>query len=109
MATFPPLRPAWIAPNPTIVYQHPPQMTFNIPAPAFDLPIALGLLDELELISAQALPVATALRQLNLDPAALEQMQPGADATAQRIICRLETAAEILRGSLIPLIGSVPS
>jgi hypothetical protein len=60
--------------------------------------MALELFDELELISSQAEAVAAALRQLGLDPAVLEQMQPGAGARAHRITCRLETAAEATRG-----------
>jgi hypothetical protein len=74
-------------------------MTFTFPAaPPQPRPMALGLLDELELISGQAEAVATALRRLNLDPAVLEQLQPGAGARAQQITCRLETAAEAARG-----------
>ena len=74
-------------------------MTFTIPAaPPKPRPMALDLLDELDLISAQAEAVATDLRRLGLDPAVLEQLQPGAGATAQRITCRLETAAEAARG-----------
>ena len=75
-------------------------MTFTFPAtpPTHTTPMALDLLDELELISAQAEAVATALRRLNLDPAVLEQLQPGAGARAQQITCRLETAAEVARG-----------
>jgi hypothetical protein len=60
--------------------------------------MALELLDELDLISAQAEAVATDLRRLGLDPTVLEQLQPGAGAMAQRITCRLETAAEAARG-----------
>ncbi len=74
-------------------------MTFTIPAaPPKPRPMALDLLDELELISSQADAVASDLRRLNLDPAVLEQLQPGAGATAQRVVCQLETAAEALRG-----------
>jgi hypothetical protein len=60
--------------------------------------MALDLLDELDLISSQAEAVATALRSFDLNPTVLEQLQPGAGATAQRITCRLETAAEAARG-----------
>jgi hypothetical protein len=60
--------------------------------------MALDLLDKLDQISSQAEAVVTALRGLGLDPALLEQLQPGAGATAQRITCRLETAAEAARG-----------
>ena len=74
-------------------------MTFTIPAaPPQPRSMALDLLDELELISSQAEAVATALRDLALDPTVLEQLQPGAVATAQRITCRLETAADATRG-----------
>jgi hypothetical protein len=74
-------------------------MTFTFPAaPPQPRPMALDLLDELELISAQAEDVATALRRLSLNPAVLEQLQPGAGARAQQITCRLETAAEAARG-----------
>jgi hypothetical protein len=73
-------------------------MTFTFPAaPPQSRQIALDLLNELELVSTQAEDVATALRQLGLDPAALEQLQPGAGARAQRITCRLETAAQSAR------------
>ena len=60
--------------------------------------IALGLLDDLDRISSQAEPLATALRGFGLDPAVLEQLRPGAGATPQRITCRLETAADAMRG-----------
>ncbi len=74
-------------------------MTFTIPAAQPQpRPMALDLLDELDLISSQAEAVTTALRGLALNPAVLEQLQPGAGATAQRITCRLETAAEAARG-----------
>jgi hypothetical protein len=74
-------------------------MTFTIPAaPPQPRSMALELLDELDQISSQAVAVASALRHLNLDPAVLEQLQPGAVATAQRITCRLETAADATRG-----------
>ena len=74
-------------------------MTFTIPAaPPQPRPMALDLLDELDLISAQAEAVANALRGLGLDPAVLEELQLGAGARAQRITCRLETAAEASRG-----------
>lgn len=59
--------------------------------------MALTLFDELELVSAQAEDAATALRRLNLYPAVLEQLQPGAGARAQQITCRLETAADAAR------------
>jgi hypothetical protein len=79
-------------------------MTSTIPAAqpqprpmALDL-LALDLLDELDLISSQAEAVATALRGLTLSPSVLERLQPGAGARAQRITCRLETAAEAARG-----------
>jgi hypothetical protein len=73
-------------------------MTFTFPAtPPQPRPIALDLLDELELVSAQAEDAATAMRQLNLDPALLEELQPGAGARAQLITCRLESAAEAAR------------
>jgi hypothetical protein len=74
-------------------------MTFTIPAvPPQPRPMALDLLDELDLISSQAEEVATALRGLALSPTVLEELQPGAGGTAQRITCRLETAAEAARG-----------
>jgi hypothetical protein len=74
-------------------------MTFTIPAaPPQPRPMALDLLDELELISIKAEAVAAALRRLNLNSAVLEQLQPGAGAKAQQITCRLETAAEAARG-----------
>jgi hypothetical protein len=75
-------------------------MTFTFPAtpPTLATPMALDLLDELELISSQAEAVATALRQLSLGPAVLEQLQQGARARAHLITCRLETAAEAARG-----------
>jgi hypothetical protein len=74
-------------------------MTFTIPAAQPQpRPRALDLLDELDLISSQAEEVATALRGLALSPSVLEELQPGAGATAQRITCRLETAAEAARG-----------
>jgi hypothetical protein len=74
-------------------------MTFTIPAAQPQpRPMALDLLDELDLISSQAEEVATALRGLALSPSVLEELQPGAGATAQRITCRLETAAEAARG-----------
>ena len=74
-------------------------MTFTIPAaPPQPRPMALDLLDELDLISSQAEAVATALRGLALAPSVLEELQPGAGATAQRITCRLETAADASRG-----------
>jgi hypothetical protein len=74
-------------------------MTFTIPAaPPQPRPMALDLLDELELISGQAEAVATALRQMKLGLAVLEQLQPGFGARAQQITCRLETAAEAARG-----------
>lgn len=77
----------------------PPPMTFTIPAvPTRPRPMALDLLDELDLISSQAEAVATALRGLALGSSVLEELQPGAGATAQRITCRLETAAEAARG-----------
>ena len=59
--------------------------------------MALDLLDELDLISSQAEAVANDLRRLSLDPTVLEQLCPGAGAVAQRITCRLETAAEASR------------
>jgi hypothetical protein len=78
---------------------NPPAMTITIPAtPPQPRPMALELFDELELISSQAEAVAAALRQLGLDPAVLEQMQPGAGARFQQITCRLETAAQATRG-----------
>ena len=78
---------------------NPPLMTFTIPAaPPQPRPMALDLLDELELISIKAEAVAAALRRLNLNSAVLEQLQPGAGAKAQQITCRLETAAEAARG-----------
>jgi hypothetical protein len=74
-------------------------MTFAFPATSPQpRPMTFTLFDELELISAQAEHVATALRQLSLDSAVLEQLQPGAAARAQQITCRLETAAEVARG-----------
>lgn len=74
-------------------------MTFTIPAaPPQPRPMALDLLDELDQISGQAAAVAAALRDLGLDPTLLEQLRPGAGAMAQRITCRLETAAEAARG-----------
>ena len=74
-------------------------MTFTIPAaPPQPRPMALDLLDELDLISSQAETVATALRGLGLDPALLEHLQLGAGARAQLITCRLETAADAMRG-----------
>ncbi len=74
-------------------------MTFTIPAvPTRPRPMALDLLDELDQVSSQAEAVALELRRLGLDPSALEQLQPGAGAMAQRITCQLETAAEAARG-----------
>jgi hypothetical protein len=76
-----------------------PLMTFTFPAaPPQPRPMALDLLDELDQISSQAEAMATALRGLALDLLVLEQLQPGAVATAQRITCRLETAADATRG-----------
>ena len=74
-------------------------MTLTFPAaPPKPRPMALDLLEELDQISSQAEAVAIELRRLGLAPAVLEQLQPGAMATAQRITCRLETAAEAARG-----------
>jgi hypothetical protein len=74
-------------------------MTFTFPAALPQpRPMALELLDELDQISSQAVAVATALRGLALDPIVLEELQHGAVATAQRITCRLETAADATRG-----------
>ncbi|MBU6250953.1 MAG: hypothetical protein KGO47_07305 [Cyanobacteria bacterium REEB417] len=74
-------------------------MTITFPAaPPKPRPMALDLLAELELISSQAEAVAADLRRLNLDPVILEQLQPGAGATAQQIVCQLETAADAVRG-----------
>ncbi len=78
---------------------NPLLMTFTFPAaPPQPRPMALDLLDELELISGQAEAVAADLRRLSLDSAVLEQLQPGAGARAQQITCQLETAAEAARG-----------
>jgi hypothetical protein len=74
-------------------------MTLTFPAaPPQPRAMALDLFDELDQISSQAEAVATELRRLGLSPAILEQLQPGAGATAQKITCRLETAAEAARG-----------
>jgi len=76
-----------------------PPMTFTFPAaPPQPRPMALELLEELSQISSQAEAVATELRRLGLGPAILEELQPGAMATAHAITCRLETAAEAARG-----------
>lgn len=77
---------------------NPQPMTITFPAaPPQPRPMALELLEELDQISSQALAVAEILRGLRLAPDALEQLQPGAGATAQQITCRLESAAELVR------------
>ena len=73
-------------------------MTFTIPAaPPKPRAMALDLLEELEHISSQAEAVALELRRQRLNGALLEQMEPGASVAAQRITCRLESAAAFLR------------
>lgn len=75
-----------------------PPMTFTIPAaPPKPRAMALELLEELDQISSQAEAVALELRRLGLSGGLLEQMEPGASVTAQRITCRLESAAQFLR------------
>ena len=75
-----------------------PPMTITVPAaPPNPRAIALELLEELEHISSQAEAVALGLRRLGLSGNLLEQMEPGASVTVQRITCRLESAAAFLR------------
>lgn len=77
----------------------PHPMTFTIPAtPVKPRPMAAELLEELDQISSQAEAIAVAIRRLCLDPDLLEATEPGSAAIAQRSCCRLETAAEHIRG-----------
>lgn len=89
-----------INPNPCHDRDHQPAtpMTFTIPCRlALPRPMALELLDELAQISSQAEAVALQLRRV-LSAEQLEQLQPGASATVEQVVCRLETAAGALRG-----------
>lgn len=73
-------------------------MTFTIPArPTLPRPMALDLIEELDQISSQAEAVALELRRLGLSALQLEQVASGGAATAERCVCRLETAATALR------------
>lgn len=74
-------------------------MTFTIPAaPPRVQPMPLQLLEELAQIASQAEALTAELRSLELSPELLELLHPGTAAQAQRITCRLETAADRVRG-----------